>query len=217
MLEIRTFTGPGFAENAYLVWKLGSKTAVAIDPGADADTMVDALQAQKLELAAILLTHAHLDHIEGVAVLKRHVPAPLYLHPDDRLFYDNAAVQAAQFGMQVETLPAVDHWLQHEQQLTLAGIDFEVRHVPGHCPGHVIFYVAADAVAFGGDVVFRGSIGRTDLPGGNDQQLMQSIRERVMTLPNDTTLYTGHGPATTVEEERSFNPFIAPMYGGSFA
>jgi hydroxyacylglutathione hydrolase len=217
MLEIRTFTGPGFAENAYLVWKRGSRTAVAIDPGADAGAMVVALQAQKLELAAILLTHAHLDHIEGVAVLKRHAPAPLYLHSDDRLFYENAAMQAAQFGMQVETLPDVDHWLDGEQRLEFAGIEFEVRHVPGHCPGHVLFYVADEGVAFVGDVVFQGSIGRTDLPGGNYQQLMQSIRAHVMTLPNETTLYSGHGPATTVEEERSFNPFIAPMYGGNFA
>jgi hydroxyacylglutathione hydrolase len=217
MLDIKTFTGSGFGENAYLVRKRGSDTAVAIDPGADAATMVRELETHRLELTAIILTHAHLDHIEGIAVLKRHADAPLYLHPGDRLFYDNAAMQAAQFGMKVEKLPPVDHWLQSAQRLSLADIDFEVKHVPGHCQGHVLFYVADAAVAFVGDVVFQGSIGRTDLPGGDYQQLMRSIRDHVMTLPNETTLYSGHGPATTVEEERAFNPFIAPLYGGSLA
>jgi glyoxylase-like metal-dependent hydrolase (beta-lactamase superfamily II) len=99
----------------------------------------------------------------------------------------------------------------------LAGIALEVRYVPGHAPGHVLFYSASDGVAFVGDVVFQGSIGRTDLPGGSYQVLMRSIREQVMTLPDETKLYAGHGPLTTVGEERRFNPFIAPMYGGSLA
>jgi len=216
MLDIKTFTGPGFGENAYLVRNQNSSDVIAIDPGADASAMVRELQSSKLNLAAILLTHAHLDHIEGVAALKRHASAPLYLHADDRIFYDNAQMQAAQFGMRVETLPPVDHWLA-PGPLNVAGISFDVRHVPGHCPGHVIFFAADDGVAFVGDVVFQGSIGRTDLPGGDYQVLMRSIRNHVMTLPDRTVLHCGHGPATTVLEERSFNPFIAPLYGGSFA
>jgi len=216
MLDIKTFTGPGFGENAYLVRNQNSADVVAIDPGADASAMVRELESHEHSLAAILLTHAHLDHIEGIAALRRYAPAPLYLHPDDRIFYDNAQMQAAQFGMQVETLPPVDHWLA-PGPLSVARIAFEIRHTPGHCPGHVILYATNEGVAFVGDVVFQGSIGRTDLPGGDYQLLMRSIRNHVMTLPDSTVLYSGHGPATTVEEERSFNPFIAPLYGGSFA
>jgi hydroxyacylglutathione hydrolase len=217
MIEIRTFVGAGFAENAYLVWRKDGSSAVAIDPGADATQMIETLQTERLKLEAILLTHAHLDHIEGVAALKRHADVPIYLHPDDQVFYDNAAVQARQFGMRVEQLPPVDLQLEHEQRLSLAGIDFDVRHVPGHCPGHVIFYSEDAGTAFVGDVVFQNSIGRTDLPGGDYQQLMHSIRDHVMTLPDETKLYSGHGPPTTVQQERKLNPFIAPMYGGSFA
>ncbi|MGQ0814771.1 MAG: MBL fold metallo-hydrolase [Gemmatimonadota bacterium] len=218
MLEVRTFTGGPFAQNTYLVWRPGSTTAVAIDAGAGVNQLITIIRTERLQLAAILLTHAHLDHIDGAAALKRYAPnAPIYLHEADQLFYDNAAVQAAQFGVQIERPPAVDERYQFDKPLNVAGVDFQVSHVPGHAPGHVSIYAPEGGVAFVGDVVFQGSIGRTDLPGGDYQQLMRSIREHVMTLPAETTLYSGHGPETTVQQERAFNPFIAPMYGGSFA
>jgi hydroxyacylglutathione hydrolase len=213
---IKTYVASGFAENAYLIWQNGNTEALAIDPG-DAPSIVRTLEEESLTLGAILLTHAHLDHIDGVAHLVRATSAPIYLHPQARLFYDNASVQAAQFGMRVEAPPPPTHELPSQGTLELAGIELEVRHVPGHAPGHVLFYNEENKVAFVGDVVFQGSIGRTDLPGGNYQVLMTSIRDHVMTLPEETRLYSGHGPATTVGEERRFNPFIAPMYGGSFA
>ena len=214
-MNIKTFVASGFAENAYLIWKQGNNKALAIDPG-DAPSIVQTLEEENLTLEAILLTHSHLDHIDGVAHLVRATSAPIYLHPEARLFYDNAGVQAAQFGMRVEAPPPPTHELK-PGTLEIAGFKFDVRHVPGHAPGHVLLYSAEDGDAFVGDVVFQGSIGRTDLPGGNYQVLMTSIREQVMTLPEETKLYSGHGPVTTVGEERRFNPFIAPMYGGSFA
>ena len=219
MLEVRPFVNGGFAENSYLLWRndTASMSAIAIDPGADAAQMIALLHEQKLTLAAILLTHAHIDHIEGVAALKHAFDAAIYMHPDDAMFYDNAATMAAQFGLRVAQLPPVDRRIAGDEMLDIAGIALQVRYVPGHSPGHVLFYVAEAGVAFVGDVVFQNSIGRTDLPGGNYQQLMRSIREHVMTLPDDTVLYSGHGPATTVATERASNPFIAPMYGGSFA
>jgi hydroxyacylglutathione hydrolase len=218
MLEVRTFLGGAFAQNTYLAWRPGNRKAVAIDAGTAVTELITTLDAEQLELEAILLTHAHLDHIDGAAALKRHAPgAPIYLHPDDQRFYDNVQLQAAQFGVRVEPLPPVDARYDLTAPLEVAGIRFQLQHVPGHAPGHVQLFVADAGVAFVGDVVFQGSIGRTDLPGGDYQVLMRSIREHVMTLPDATTLYPGHGPETNVREERMTNPFIAPMYGGKFA
>jgi glyoxylase-like metal-dependent hydrolase (beta-lactamase superfamily II) len=216
-IRIETFVAAGFAENAYLAWREGEGTAVAIDPGGEADAMADTLASHELQLAAILLTHAHLDHIEGVARLVRGTGGPIYLHPADRPFYDHAQVQAEQFGVRIDEPPPVDHGLADGDVLELAGLAIEVRHVPGHSPGHVIFYIAEAGSAFVGDVVFQGSIGRTDLPGGNFPQLVGGIRKRVLTLPTETVLYPGHGPPTDVGHERATNPFLVPHYGGGFA
>lgn len=216
-LEVRTFTAPGFGENSYLVRLPGDSRVVAIDPGAAVDAMVESVRAGGLELEAVLLTHAHIDHIEGVAELVRQTGAPIYLHPDDRVLYERAAEQAVYFGMDFEAPPPPDHAFTDGQTLELAGIRFEVRHAPGHAPGHVILYVAAAGAAFVGDVVFQGSIGRSDLPGGDFQELMRSIREQVLTLPGETVVYPGHGPETTVAHERVSNPFLVPNLRGGFA
>lgn len=216
-IEVRSFVARGFGENAYLVWGPDSASAVAIDPGAEAEAMADALSAEGLWLEAVLLTHAHIDHIEGVAALVRRTGAPVYLHADDVPFYQGVGVQAMQFGISVEELPPVDRTLEHGQVLELAGLTFQVRHVPGHSPGHVVLYIEDAGVAFSGDVVFQGSVGRTDLPGGSFTQLIQGIRQQVLTLPQDTTLYPGHGPDTTVGHERTTNPFLVPQYGGGLA
>jgi len=216
-VQVRTFVSPGFAQNAYLVWREGEASAVAIDPGGEAEAMADALSENGLWLEAILLTHAHIDHIEGVARLVARTGAATYMHPADAPFYQRADLQAAQFGMDVDALPPIDHALEDGATLLLSGIEFEVRHVPGHSPGHVILYVADAGIAFVGDVVFSGSVGRTDLPGGSFPMLIGGIRKRVLTLPDDTVLYPGHGPTTTVGHERVSNPFLVPQYGGGFA
>src|SRR5688500_12691414 len=147
-MNIRSFVAPGFAENAYLVWQPNSTQALAIDPG-DAPAIIQMLAAEKLQLAAILLTHSHVDHIDGVAELVRATNAPVYLHPEARLFYDNAGVQAAQFGMRVETPPPPTHELQ-PGQLALAGSQFDVPYGPGHAPGHVRLRRAGAGGAFDG-------------------------------------------------------------------
>ena len=216
-LEIRTFTSTGWGQNAYLARAAGQVHAFAVDPGGATPQMVEAIAREGITLDAILLTHAHVDHIEGVAALARATAAPVYLNPAERGWYEHSAAQASFFGVELEPPPPADRELHGGDVLELGGTTLEVRDVPGHAPGHVILYDAAAGAAFVGDVVFQGSIGRTDLPGGSYRQLMEAIRSQVLSLPDETVLYPGHGPPTTVGRERVGNPFLAPMYGGGFA
>lgn len=216
-MRVRTFTAGSFAENGYLVICDDETTAVVVDPGAAASEMLDVIREDELSVAAVLLTHSHLDHVEGVNPVLAEWDVPLYLHPDDRPLYDQVAEQARRFGVEMEMPPPPDRDLEHGQVLEFGGCSFEVRLCPGHAPGHVIFWEKNAGVALVGDVVFRGSIGRTDLPGGSFKQLMTSIREQVLTLPDDTRLQPGHGPETTVGDERRGNPFLIPHYGGELA
>ena len=214
-MEIRAFTGGGFGENAYLVVCEGSSVAVVIDPGAAAPAVARVIVDEALEVQAVLLTHAHVDHVEGISEIRRVAPdVPIWLHPDDRDLYDAAPGHAAMFGMTVAPQPPPTHELGHGQRYEFGTCVFEVRFTPGHSPGHVIFVAPHESVAIVGDVVFAGSIGRTDLPGGSLRTLMASIREQVLTLPDETVLHTGHGPATSVGHERATNPFLIPHYGG---
>jgi glyoxylase-like metal-dependent hydrolase (beta-lactamase superfamily II) len=180
--------------------------------------MADAIRAEKLDLQAILLTHAHIDHIEGVHAIREIVPdVPIWLHADALGMYRALPHQAAAFGLRVEPQPEPTHQLVHGQVMDIGGCSLDVRDSPGHAPGHVILVAADKSFALVGDVVFSGSIGRTDLPGGNLKTLMKSIREEVLTLPDATVLYSGHGPPTTVGRERVSNPFLVPHYGGELA
>lgn len=215
MIRIRTFAGGLLDENGYLVVSEERRSAVAIDPGGGSSTMARAIQDEGLTLEAILLTHAHLDHVEGVPAIRRVAPeAPIYLHSRDRRLYDGVDAQARAFNLPlVGSLPEPDRELAHGDELTLANCRLEVRHAPGHAPGHVIFYAREHGVAFVGDVVFQGAIGRADLVGGDYNQLMDSIGSQVLSLPDDTRLYPGHGAETTVGWERRTNPFLAGQYG----
>lgn len=201
-------------QNTVLVVCDDARTAVLIDPGAATPVTLAAARTRGLEVAAILLTHAHLDHIEGVARAKEATGAPVYLHPADRILYDNLGSQAAAFGVSCEEQPPPDFDLVPGENVSFGGSEFEVVFAPGHAPGHVIFVSTTEPVAIVGDVIFLGSIGRTDLPGGDYRLLMDSINRTVLTLPPETRLYTGHGPETTVGHEQRTNPFLVPVYGG---
>ena len=203
-------------QNTVLVVCADDRTGVLIDPGAATPEALAAARDRGLEVAAILLTHAHLDHIEGVAHARKATGAPIYLHPADRILYDNIWAQAAAFGVPCEELPPPDVELVPGETLTFGGSGFEVVFAPGHAPGHVIFVSTDEPVAIVGDVIFLGSIGRTDLPGGDYRTLIDSIHRAVLTLPPDTRLYPGHGPETTVGHEQRTNPFLVPVYGGEF-
>ena len=179
---------------------------IVVDPGAEPDRLASLLDAWGGNLHAVVLTHAHVDHVGGVAGLVNRFGCPVYLHADDLPLYERAKEHGAMFGAAIEAPPPPDHWLEHGQSLAFGNIALDVRHAPGHSPGGVV--LVAEGEAFVGDCVFSGSIGRTDLPGGDTGTLLRSIREQILTLPPATLLYSGHGPVTTVEAEAESNPFV---------
>lgn len=209
-LEIVEFTLGPVVTNSYLVADTEKEHVVAIDPAWDGHIMLAAAQERGWRVNAIWLTHAHFDHFGGMAALADGFnPLPqVALHPDDYWLWRTKG-GAQMFGINMPDPgpePTID--LAHGQELFIGNHKLEVRHAPGHSPGHVMFYCESEAVAFVGDVIFQGSIGRTDLPRGNHQQLIRSIEEQVLTMPDETRLLNGHGPETTVGAERRFNPFL---------
>ena len=216
-MEVRCFAGGNFSQNGYVAWCDDTSQCVIVDPGATALDMVAAIKAGAGEVTAVLLTHAHLDHVEGLGVIRDHTDAPVYLHPADREMFDNLPAQAAMFGLSSPELDAPEREFEDGGSVGLGESVFKVIHTPGHSPGHVILHAENDGLAFVGDLIFAGSVGRTDLPGGDYQALFRNIREHVLTMPGDTRLFTGHGPATTVEHEHTSNPFLIPNYGGELA
>lgn len=195
-----------FAENCYLVAEAGSSEAVIIDPGEEPELFLAKAGAEGLTIGEIWLTHGHIDHVSGVADIKAATGAPILLHPADRPLYDNLPQQAGWFGLRVGPPPPIDRQLSHGGALLLGSTSFAVRHTPGHSPGSVCF--VGPGLVIGGDVLFQGSIGRTDLPGGDHARLLRSIREELLVLPDDTIVYPGHGPRTTIGAERRTNPFL---------
>ena len=196
--------------NCYLVGESKTNTAAVIDPGWDGHKIVQEAEDRGWKIINIWLTHAHFDHLGGAgAVANGSDPTPeVALHPEDRWLWD-AKGGSQIFGIQdIDPGPEPSIDLEHGQKLHLGKIEFEVRHAPGHTPGHAMFYCQAAGVLFCGDVIFRSSIGRTDLPKGDHATLINSILTQVLTLPEETRLLNGHGPETTVGFEKVYNPFL---------
>jgi len=209
-LEVHTIVSMPFEENTYVVHLPTAKDVVVIDPGLEPEAILEYLREEDLHVSAILNTHGHADHIAGNADLKTAFPgAPLIAGVNEaKLLIDANANLSAAFGMPV-TSPPADRLVQEREIVNAAGISFEVLDVPGHSPGHVVFlYRGRPNVVFGGDVLFRGSIGRYDFPGSDGRLLMEGIRTKLFTLPADTLVYPGHGPVTTIGHERQNNPFV---------
>jgi glyoxylase-like metal-dependent hydrolase (beta-lactamase superfamily II) len=214
-LEIGTIVSMPFDENTYVVWKVGGAQALIIDPGLEPDKILDFLRERSLTPAAILNTHGHADHIAGNEAIKAVYPqAPLVIGVNEaRLLGDANANLSAPFGMPV-TSPPADQLVREGEEIEFGGIRLEVFDVPGHSPGHVVYlFRGRPSILFGGDVLFRGSIGRYDFPGSDGRLLFQGIRTKLFSLPDDTVVYPGHGPVTTIGHEKRTNPFVGMSAG----
>ena len=211
ILEMLT-VGP-FQENCYVVGDEASGTGVIVDPGDEAARIALAVEQTNLEITQILITHAHIDHVGAVATLVDEYSCPVLMHAEAEPMLGQLPAQAMMMGLRFGKVPAVDRHIEDEETIKVGDLQLRSLYTPGHAPGHIAFYIESQGLLFSGDALFAGSVGRVDLPGGSMEILMQSIEERLLTLPDETRLYPGHGPATTIGNERVHNPFLR---GGLF-
>jgi len=220
---VEQITVTPFQQHARVLGCEETRRAVCVDPGEETGEIVEALERLGLELQAIALTHAHMDHVGGVAALKRERPgAEIILHAADEPLYRGLPEQPAWLGIpraawpglgfEYEEPPPVERYWADGETYPLGRLEFKVLHCPGHTPGHVVLFEPNERKVFVGDCLFAGSIGRTDLPGGSTEQLMDSLRNKILPLGDDVTVYSGHGPETTIGRERLTNPFLTGRY-----
>lgn len=202
-----------FFKNGFVLGCEDTREGVVIDPGDEVGDLLAAVAQHKLTIVNILLTHAHLDHVTGVGRAKKALGVPVWLHKDDNHLYEHVVEQGQMFGIGVERQPTIDRFYDGEGPLPFGNYRVRVLHTPGHCPGGVCLAVSREperaATLFVGDTLFAGSIGRTDLPGGNTETLLRSIRNVLFAFPDDTVVWSGHGEQTTIGRERRTNPFLA--------
>lgn len=210
-MRLFTAAAPPFMKNAFVVAGDSADAAILIDPGDEVEQLLGIVAREQLDVRAILLTHAHLDHVTGVGRAKHALGVESWLHRDDLPLYEAVVQQGLMFGLHVEAQPPVDHFYVTEQPLAFGGLRVQVHHTPGHSPGGVCLAIREREEApelFVGDTLFAGSIGRTDLPGGNHGVLLSSIRTVLFAFDDRTPVHPGHGPSTTIGAERRSNPFL---------
>ena len=205
-MRVERFQVGPLDNNLYLLLTTGSRDAVVVDPSIESQAVLDTIRSRGLVVKRILLTHAHIDHILMVKPFHAATGAPVWLHADDRGYYDRGKEQAASMGLAWPGSVPIAHWIVDGEDVGIPGIDMRAMHTPGHSKGSVTFATPEGLIA--GDVLFRDSIGRTDLPGGDWDTLVRTIREKLFVHPGDTTVYPGHGPVTTIGHEMESNPFV---------
>jgi glyoxylase-like metal-dependent hydrolase (beta-lactamase superfamily II) len=209
---LESAAAPPFEKNGYVLACERTREAVYIDPGDEVDALLEYIKAEKLATRAILLTHAHLDHVSGVGRAKRTLDVPIHLHRDDLFLYDQASASGRRYGLTIEQPPPVDVFYDGPGPITFGDFDVFVHHTPGHCPGGVCLQVGPRGQAgkdlFVGDTLFAGSIGRTDLPGADYETLMRSITGVLYGFGDEARVFSGHGPETTIGRERRSNPYL---------
>jgi glyoxylase-like metal-dependent hydrolase (beta-lactamase superfamily II) len=181
---------------------------MVVDPGDDIDAILAVLSRHGLRVTAIVITHAHIDHIGGAAKLKAATGAPVYMNPNDQVLYDHLETQAGWLGVAAPDRTTIDSELKDGVTLTVGAVRFDAFHTPGHTQGSSCLYSASEQKLVAGDTLFRDSIGRTDLPGGDGRQILRSIHAKLLNLPEETIVICGHGPSTTIGREKSRNPFL---------
>ena len=196
--------GP-FSENCYIV-STESNDAIIIDAGHEVDQIIEFIKRKKMKPLAIFSSHAHIDHVDGVGELKNHFKIPFYLHKEDLVILKSVKQQAASVGLECNLPPFVDKFFKDSETITLGDLKIKVLHTPGHTPGGSCFLI--EDMLFSGDTLFAGSIGRTDFPGGSYDELISSIKKKILPLGDDIKVFPGHGWSTTIGEERKNNPFI---------
>jgi hydroxyacylglutathione hydrolase len=206
IIEMLT-VGP-FQENCYVIGDEETSEGAIVDPGDEATRIALAVEQTGLDIGQILVTHAHIDHVGAVAALADEYACPVLMHAEAEPMLEQLPAQAMMMGLRFGKVPTVDHYIEDEEVLEVGGLKLRSLYTPGHAPGHVAFYVEGEDLLLSGDALFAGSVGRTDLFGGSMEVLMRSINERLLTLPDETRVYPGHGPQTTIGTERAHNPFL---------
>jgi hydroxyacylglutathione hydrolase len=206
ILEMVT-VGP-FQENCYVIGDEVTGEGVLIDPGDEAARIALAVERTNLEIGWIIITHAHIDHVGGVAALVDEYACPVLMHAEAEPMLGQLPTQAMMMGLRFGKVPAVDRHIEDDEVLEVGGLELKALYTPGHAPGHLAFYLESEGLVLSGDALFAGGVGRTDLFGGDMDLLLRSIVERLMTLPDETRVLPGHGPETTIGEERAHNPFL---------
>jgi hydroxyacylglutathione hydrolase len=202
-----------FQENCYIVGDERSGEGAIVDPGDEAARIAIAVEETGLEIGSIILTHAHVDHVGAVAALVDEYSCPVLMHAEAEPMLRQLPTQAMMMGLTFGKVPRVDRYIEDEEILEVGDLGLRSLYTPGHAPGHLAFYIEDEGLVLSGDALFAGSIGRVDLPGGSMEVLMRSIEERLLALPDETLVYSGHGPRTTIGNERTSNPFLQ---GGMF-
>ncbi|SHF66990.1 Glyoxylase, beta-lactamase superfamily II [Mariniphaga anaerophila] len=211
MLKIEKFVVNPLQENSFVISDETGE-CIFVDPGfyfeVEHDEVRDYISDNHLKPVMIANTHCHFDHIMGVEFIRKEYDVPFYAHPDDAFWVEKALEQGQMFGFAMAQVDAPDFFFKMAEPLKFGNTELEIIHVPGHSPGHVVFYSKKENVLIAGDVLFHGSIGRTDLPGGNHQALVSGIKNKLFALPDETHVFCGHGPETTIGFEKTSNPFL---------